>query len=779
MLLNQPWLGNQRILLLEPRRLAARAVASRMADTLGEQVGATVGYRTRFDTRVGPDTRIEVITDGVLLRMLLQDPSLATVGAVLFDEFHERAIGADTGAALLLEVQESLRPDLRLLLMSATLPGQRLRDWLPQAVWLESAGRSYPVTVEYRPVPVRRQWLDHLADCLVEALPGHAGSVLAFLPGRGEIAAVQRRLQQRLPDDVVVLPLHGSVPPAAQRQAINADPHGRRRLVLATAVAESALTLEGVSLVVDAGWQRLSAFDAGAGMGRLVTRRLSRASADQRAGRAGRQGPGRCLRLWPADEVLAEQTPVQIANADLMPLVLDLAAWGCRDPDQLAWLEPPPARHWAQARDVLQALGLLDRAGALTELGRSCQQHPLHPRLARMVCAAAETQCSHLAIKLALMLENPLPGAYPEDIDPLSRLRWFSGTNDDARSASLQQQYRQLSRKLGPDCASAEACVGDLLLAAFPDRLARRRDDSDQRYLLRNGRGARLPQAAASPADWLVVADADGDNREMRIRLAAAPGATRVDQLVGQQGRWQARLEWSADGRQFRSRRQRMLDAISVEDTAAPADDQAELSAAVLAHVATHLDSLPWTPTLRQWQARTQRMHDLLGGDWPDVSDAALCANVADWLAGFLAPALSARNLAAIPLHAALHGMLSYAQQQQLDQWLPAELTVPSGRSVALDYCVAGAPVLEVKLQEMFGQTSSPTLANGQLTVLLHLLSPARRPLAVTTDLTSFWRQAYADVRKQMRGRYPKHPWPEDPLAARPQAGISSSRKPR
>jgi len=765
MLLNQPWLGNQRLLLLEPRRLAARSLAERMAQALGEPVGETVGYRTRLDTRVGPRTRLEVITDGVLLRLLLDDPGLEGVGAVLFDEFHERGLGSDVSATLLLEVQESLRPDLRMLFMSATLPGERLRGWLGEAESLVSEGRSYPVDVTYQPAPARQDWLDHMAACLAEQTAGNSGSVLAFVPGRREIAQLTRRLAGRLPEDVTVMPLHAGVSPAQQRAAICASASGQRRLVLATSLAESAVTLDGVNLVVDAGWQRLPVFDVGAGMGRLQTRRLSRASADQRAGRAGRQGPGRCLRLWPRSEVLADETPVQIANADLMPLVLDLAAWGCRDPAQLHWLDAPPVRHWQQAAALLQSLGLIDARGGLTPLGSRCQPMPLHPRLARMVSRGEEIGCGQLAIKLALLLETPMPGASPDDTDVLSRLRWFSPAHaQDPRAAALQSQYRKLARGVGADRDDALAWADALLLAAFPDRLARRRADGQGRYLLRNGRGARLLTPTAS--EWLVVAEAEGESREMRIRLACDVSTGTVTALVDEQAVWEPRLDWVPDSGRFRLREQRMLGAISVEERAAGKVDEAALAAALLEQVAAYPERLPWTESLRQWQARVGIMRRLAPQAWPDVSDVQLMKTVSEWLAPYMAPACVARDLGAVPLQAALSSLLSFAQQQELERELPTAFPISGGRQVRIDYCVEGMPVLPVRLQEMFGQSVTPTLASGRIPLVLHLLSPARRPLAVTSDLASFWQHGYADVRKQMRGRYPKHAWPEDPLTA-------------
>lgn len=765
----QSWLAGRKVLMLEPRRLAARAAAQRMAQEMGETVGATVGYRTRLDTRISAATRIEVVTEGVLTRMILDDPSLDDYGVVIFDEFHERSLVADTGLALALEVQKALRPDLRLLVMSATLDAAAVTRVLGDAPLVECPGRTFPVDISYSP-PGKTPWLDHAAHVVRQALPQSDGSVLVFVPGHREMHRLLALLDGRLPADCRLYALAGSLSPAAQDQVLGIEPDGARKVVVATAVAETSLTIPDIRLVIDGGYQRLPLFDVGAGMGRLVTRRVSRAAADQRAGRAGRQAPGQAIRLWPASDVLAAHTSPEMLSADLCALVLDLAEWGCRDPAQLDWLDVPPAPAWQQARRVLVMLGLLDDSGTLTELGRRCRRLPLHPRLARMLVAGRDTGRARLAAQLAVLLGGSIP--LPSRATDIHRqLALFENSSVSAAlNRELKPLLRDQKQASGPPLAQD---VGELLLCAFPERLARRRPGKAPRYLLRNGRGAWLADdSELADANWLVAASLDGDAREARIFSAAVVDEGIVETLFADDIETREVLLPAEQGK-VRCVRQRLLGAITLDETPVAKPDAQTLRVFFLEQLYQQgAQVLPWTPALRQWQARVQRLHCLAPTQWPDVSDEALMRSAENWAAPFMDAVTRARNWSALPLHDALHYLLDYAQQQQLDALLPTHVQVPSGSRLAIDYLVDGDPVLRVKLQEMFGMQQTPMLAQGGIGLQLHLLSPAQRPVAVTADLASFWQQGYPQVRKDLRGRYPKHPWPEDPLTAAPQRGV-------
>lgn len=767
-LLDQAWLAGRRLLMLEPRRLAARAAARHMAAARGEAVGETVGYRTRFDTRVSATTRVEVVTEGVLTRMLLDDPSLEGYGAILFDEFHERSLAADLGLALALEVREALRPDLRLLVMSATLDGAAVSKLLGKARLIESSGRSFPVTVDYSPAG-RVPWLDHAANVARAAAADSDGSILVFVPGHREMHQLVGMLDGTLPAGCRLYALAGSVAAAMQDRILAPEPDGARKLVVATAVAETSLTIPDVRVVIDAGYERRPVFDVGAGMGRLVTRRVSRAAAEQRAGRAGRTAPGRAIRLWAASEVLAAQSTPELLSADLSSLVLDLAEWGCRDPQQLAWLDPPPAPAWQQAVAGMTTLGLLDQAGHLTSIGRQCQRLPLHPRLARMVIEGRARQLGHLAARLAVLLEGSVvTGSRRTDL-----VRQLSAFEQGGAAAALRQALKPLVRGVPADRDSTSADVGELLLFAFPDRVARRRAGDPARFLLRNGRGAWLPDDdELAAAEWLVAAALDGQARESRILAAASLDPAALERCFAEQFETRDVIDVSQQGR-MRCVRQRRLDALLVAETPVATPDPAALATFFLEQLRQQgIAVLPWTPALRQWQARVQWLHRLMPEEWPDVSDETLMCTLDRWLSPYLDAVVKQRDWAALPLAHALHGQLDYVRQQQLDALLPERLQVPSGSHPAIDYLADGGPVLRIKLQEMFGVQQTPVLANGRLPLQLHLLSPAQRPVAVTADLASFWRQGYPQVRKDLRGRYPKHPWPEDPLTALPQRGV-------
>lgn len=780
-LLTADWLGNQKILMLEPRRLATRSAARFMARERGEAAGRTIGYRTRLDTKISPATRIEVVTEGILTRMIQSDPGLDGIGCVIFDEFHERSLQADLGLALAREVQQALRPDLRILVMSATLAVDALRDKLGQPPLLEALGRSYPVELHYRPPPRDRGLLDHVASTVLQTLTQEPGSVLVFLPGTGEIRRVASTLEQRLPRQVRLCPLYGQMRPEDQDAAIAPAPAGERKVVLATAIAESSLTIEGIRVVVDAGQQRRSRFDPNSGMSRLITENVSRASAEQRAGRAGRLQAGVCYRLWSESQQarLRPHTPPEIEQADLASLVLELAGWGTSDAQQLTWLDPPPPAHWAQARELLQQLDALDAEGRITGHGRALLKPGLHPRLAHLLLRGRECGQGRLAAELAALLSDRdlLPPGSGSDLNErLDALRRGHPRLSPARLRPVRQLADSLASR-APD-REGKALPGALLALAFPDRIAQARGGRG-RFRLSNGRGAFLPEddpLAGQP--WLVAAELDGQARESRIFLAASVSQAELESALAARIEDVESADWDEARGRIVARRQRRLGALVLAETELTQPPAAVLEAGLLAAVrARGIHALPWTGAARSWQARAHCLHRLLPEAWPAVDDATLTETLEAWLAPFLHGARSWREVERLDLLAALKTRLQPAQWAELDRLAPARLTIPTGRQVELDYAADGGPVLATKLQSVFGWTRTPTIADGRLPVVLHLLSPAGRPLAVTADLASFWDNAYPEVRKDMRGRYPKHPWPEDPRGATARDGVKQ-RKP-
>ena len=783
-LLDAPWLAGKRILMLEPRRLAARNAARYMAYQRGEPVGATVGYRMRMDSRTGPQTRIEVVTEGVLTRLLQEDPLLEAYGLLIFDEFHERSLQADLGLALARESQQVLRPDLRLLVMSATLDGERLAALLGDAPMLTSAGRQFPVEVAYS-APGRADWLDHAAQTVRDLLTQDSGSLLVFLPGAGEIRAMQRRLAAGMVnDEVAIMPLAGELDQVAQDAAIEPAPAGQRKVVLTTAIAETSLTIEGIRTVVDCGWARRPQHDPVSGMTRLVTERVSAAAATQRAGRAGRLGPGRCVRLWPESERLAAHAPAEINHADLADLVLELAAWGCRVPTELTWLDPPPVAAFAQARGLLQQLGALDAAGGVTDHGRRLQMLGLPVRLGQLREAGARLGVPHLAAALAALLSERdiFSGDLARDQGADLLRRWHTLQGDGPTvSKGLLQRIRQhatrLAGRAGADPSDGLRHVAALMAAAYPDRVARRRGGDDGRFQLSNGRGAWLPaEDPLSSAEWLVVASLDGAAREARIFLAVAADEASLREACETQIVRASRVVWDGRRGEVVADTTEQLGELVLRRRPLATPDPEAVQVAMLEGVARQgLEMLPWTPALRQWQARVILLRQVLGDPWPDVSDAALRDTLGVWCAPFLNGMTRLSQLAHFPLAEALaHGLGDHAAREALERLAPTHLPVPTGSRIAVDYLPAlrgDMPVLSVKLQEMFGQRDNLTVAGGRVNVVLHLLSPARRPAAVTSDLASFWVQGYPQVRKDLRGRYPRHPWPEDPLSAPPQRG--------
>jgi ATP-dependent helicase HrpB len=784
-LLGQPWLAGKRIVMLEPRRLAARAAARRMAATLHESVGQTVGYRIRQDSRVGPHTRIEVVTEAILTSMIQDDPSLDGIGAVLFDEFHERSLDADLGLALSLDVQGGLRPDLRLLVMSATLDGEPVARLLGGAPLVTGEGRAHPVGIRWLDRPYSGHFEDAVAALVLRALGEEAeGDVLVFLPGQAQIRRVQSILTDRNAG-VALAPLYGDLSQDAQDAALLPLP-GRRKVVLATSIAETSLTIEGIRVVVDGGLMRRPRFDPNGGMARLVTVPVSKASAEQRRGRAGRLGPGVCYRLWDeaAHRALPAFTPPEIAEADLAPLVLQLARWGVTDPTPLAWLDVPPPAAYAQASDLLRRLDGLDGEGRITAHGRSMAALGLHPRLAHMVLAGTALGHGPLACEVAALLSERDIQRETGDADLRSRIELLrdprGGDADRGGVQRVRQSARLLRHQLGlrHEPATVNA-VGLLLAFAYPDRLAQRRGDGALHYRLSNGRGAFFPRPEPLAAsDVLAVAELDGDKRDARIFLAAPLTLAEIEQHFAGQIVTSRTIAWDARDQAVAARCRRCLGELVIEDVRLADAPRPGLVAAMLDGIRRMgLGCLPWTPAVHSWRARVAFLRRLDGEPWPDLSDEALLARLDDWLTPWLNGITRRSHLARLDLPAILAALLPWEQRQALDSQAPTHVTAPSGSRIPIGYSVGEAPFLAVRLQEMFGLADTPTIAGGRVRLVLHLLSPARRPVQVTTDLASFWVSAYRRVKADMKGQYPKHYWPDDPLQAEPTARAKPRRR--
>ncbi|GGL72725.1 ATP-dependent helicase HrpB [Wenxinia marina] len=752
-------LTDGRILMLEPRRLAARAAAERMAASLGEAPGQTVGYRMRGETKVSPGTRIEVVTEGILTRMIQSDAELPGISAVIFDEFHERSLNADLGLALCLEIRAALRPDLILLTMSATLDAAPVATLMDSAPRITAEGRAFPVEVRHLDRPAKDQRPGRAAaEAVLDLLPQTGGGVLVFLPGEREIRDAAAALAGRVPPDVVVHPLYGALPFAEQRAAIRPAETGRK-VVLSTAIAETSLTIEDVRVVVDAGLARLARFDPGSGMSRLVTEKVTRAEADQRAGRAGRVAPGIALRLWTKGEegALAAYPPPEIANADLAPLALELALWGAAD---LPFLTPPPEAALAEAQALLRSLGALDRSGGITPHGRALAALPLHPRLGHMLRTAGR-QAAPLA---ALLSERDVLTGAPADLAPrlaaLAGRRDLPGQPNPAALARARDEAKRLAKGLED---RPPLSPGTMAALAYPDRIGLRRPGDDPRYLLSGGKGARLDPADPLAGQRLIVAtDTDGDPREARIRQAAPISEAELRDLFAADITWADVCVWSRRENRVLARRQERLGALVLADRPATDVPGHEIARAMCDGVRAL--GLRLSPAAERFRARVEMVR-ATGEDLPAMNDATLLATLEDWLAPHLTGVRTAddwRRFDALP---ALRAMLDWDQQQALDRAAPAKVETPLGRHIAIDYD-GDTPAIEVRLQEMFGTTRHPTVAGRPVKVTL--LSPAGRPVAVTTDLPGFWSGAYADVRRDMRGRYPRHPWPEDPTVAEP-----------
>ncbi|WP_439598131.1 ATP-dependent helicase HrpB [Falsiroseomonas sp.] len=773
-LMDEPWAQGAKILVLEPRRVAARAAARRMAELLGEgQPGGTIGLATRLDRMVSDRTRVEVVTEGLLVRRLQSDPGLDGVAAVLFDEAHERNLDTDLALAFCLDLQRALRPELRLLAMSATLDVSRFVGLLGDCPVIESLGRAFPVQVEHRPRDLKeaRELPEAMAGAIRDALRAHPGDVLAFLPGWGEI----RRTAERLSGlEAEVLPLHGELPPAEQDRALN--PSTRRKVVLATSIAETSLTVPGVRIVVDGGFRRTPRLDPASGLARLATVRISRAAADQRAGRAGRTAPGVAIRLW--SEALHRGLPLQdrpeILEAELSGLALDCAAWGAA-PAELPFLDPPPAGALAAARALLRDLDALDGEGRITAMGRSMARMGTHPRLARMLLAAVDEGERALAADLAALLEerDPLRGRdQPADIN--LRLELLHGADHrDADRATIQRirragaLHRRRLKLHGTALPGGEA--GPLLAAGFPDRIAAKRGSMDGAFRLASGQGARLGATdPLSRAPLLAVADLELQGTEARIRMAAPLDRAALEARFPERLRWVEGAAFDARAGAVLARRRLVFGPLVLEDHALPSADPATIAAALAQGIAERgLRDLDWSNAARQLRARIGWMRRAEGEAWPDLSDAALVATAAEWLAPHLHGRTKLAEAKALDLVGVLRAMLPWDQQRRLDAALPARLDLPAGRSAAVDYD-REVPTLEARAQHLFGLERLPPLAGGAVPLQVSLLSPAGRPVAITGDLAGFWRGAWADVRRDMRGRYPRHPWPEEPWAAAP-----------
>ncbi|WIG53811.1 MAG: ATP-dependent helicase HrpB [Afipia sp.] len=771
-LLDAGWAGKKKIIVLEPRRIAARAAAERMAQTLGEKVGETVGYRVRFGSKISRATRIEVVTEGIFTRQILDDPELCGVAAVLFDEFHERSLDADLGLALARDAQTGLREDLRILVMSATLDGARVAKLLGDCPVIASEGRAFPVDTRYlgrKPdVQIERQ----MAEAIATALRADSGSVLAFLPGAAEIRRTQNFLSERVSDpNTEIVPLFGALDAGVQDRAISPPPKGQRKVVLATSIAETSLTIEGVRIVVDSGMARVPRYEPDIGLTRLETIRASRAAVDQRRGRAGRTEPGVCYRLWdePQTASLEAYTRPEILSADLSSLVLDLAHWGAADPSALAFLDPPPLPALTEARALLRELNALDEAGRITPEGNSLRALALPPRLARMIVDSHRLGSGDEAALIAAILTERGLGGDSADLD--ARLDNFR--RDRSQRA---QSARQLADRWAKQVAASEPfdvtdrslSTGLMLALAFPDRVARNRGNGS--FVLANGRGASVEQTSAlAKSPYIAVAELTGTAANGRILLAAPITQGEIEAQFADHIQTDDEITFDRAAMALRARRRKKLHAITLSEQTLAVSPSAE-TGRVLANglVALGLDRLPWSKSLKQWRDRVMFLRAASPEDWPDLSDSALIETHADWLVPALFDKTSLANFSAGDLSDALMNLLPWEMRARLDREAPTHFEAPTGTSLPIDYEAEQGPTIAVRLQELFGLNVHPSIAKGKIPLVLELLSPAHRPVQVTRDLPGFWRGSYAAVRSDLRGRYPRHPWPEDPASAPP-----------
>ncbi|MBZ9669535.1 ATP-dependent helicase HrpB [Mesorhizobium sp. ES1-3] len=764
-LLDAPWLGTGKIVLLEPRRLAARAAARRMAELLGEEPGATVGYAMRMENRSSARTKILVVTEGVLSRMVLEDPELPGVCAVIFDEFHERSLDGDFGLALALDVQGALRPDLRLLVMSATLDGARVAKLLSGAPVIESEGRAFPVDIRYDERPAGVPIEDAMAKAIRSALAGESGSVLAFLPGQREIERTAERLAGKVGADTDIVPLYGQLDGKAQDAAIKPAPPSRRKVVLATSIAETSITIDGVRVVIDSGLSRLPLYEPASGLTRLETVRVSKASADQRAGRAGRTQAGVAIRLWRAEQTAALPafTPPEILEADLSGLLLDCAAFGVADPGTLAFLDPPPAPALNEARALLRALDAIDEAGRLTDAGTSMRKLALPVRLAHMVAEAAGSGHGGEAAMIAVLLTERGLGGDGADLE--RRLMRFHGEKSP-RATSARQLAERLAKQVGAAKTSGVAPAGALLIHAWPDRVAKARGERG-RFVLANGSGAMLNAAdplAGEP--FLVVADLQGKAQNARITAAAAISEEDIRSALVGKIETRRQTSFDRERRAVRVRETVRLGAITLAERMLPPPAGADADRAIIEAVREHgLSLLTWSKEAQTLRHRLSWLHKGLGAPWPDMSDEALAERLDDWLLPFLSGAASLAAIDPGVISAGLESLVPHDLQRKVDALAPTHFDAPSGSHVPIRYD-GERPVLAVRVQELFGLDRHPSIASGTVPLTLELLSPAHRPIQTTRDLPGFWRGSWADVRAEMRGRYPRHVWPENPLLA-------------
>jgi len=790
-LLDESWAKNHKIIVLEPRRIAARASAERMAQTLGERVGETVGYRVRFGSKVSRATRIEVVTEGIFSRQILDDPELSGVAAVLFDEFHERSLDADLGLALARDAQTGLREDLRILVMSATLDGARVARLLGEAPVIASEGRAFPVETRYlgrkADAPLERQ----MADAIAMALRADPGSVLAFLPGAAEIRRTQNFLTERIHDaSIEIVPLFGALDAAVQDRAIAPAPKGHRKVVLATSIAETSLTIEGVRIVVDSGVARVPRYEPDIGLTRLETVRASRAAVDQRRGRAGRTEPGVCYRLWdePQTASLAAFTQPEILSADLSSLLLDVAQWGVSDPTTLAFLDSPPAPALKEARNLLTELGALDDDGRITAEGKCLRALALPPRLARMIVDSHRLGAGEKAAEIAAVLTERGLGGDSVDLD--ARLDQFRRDRSQRASSarSLAQRWASQvaategalpspSPLAGSEASEArsrtpqgggELTTGVMLAFAFPDRVARNRGNGG--FVLANGRGAAVDQASAlARAPYIAVAELTGTAAQGRILLATPIAPADIEQHFADQIEVADEISFDRSALALRARRRKTLHAITLSEAPLALQPSAE-TARVLGDglIASGLDKLPWSKPLKQWRDRVMFLRAAEGEPWPDLSDDALAAQREAWLFPALCDKVSLKELSSGDLSDALMTLLPWELRARLEREAPTHFEAPTGSMLAIDYEAEQGPTIAVRLQELFGLNTHPSIAKGRVPLVLELLSPAHRPVQVTRDLPGFWRGSYAAVRSDLRGRYPRHPWPEDPASAMP-----------
>ncbi len=764
-LLDAPWLGTGKIVLLEPRRLAARAAARRMAELLDEEPGATVGYAMRMENRTSARTKILVVTEGVLARMILDDPELPGVSAVIFDEFHERSLDGDFGLALALDVQGALRPDLRLLVMSATLDGARVAKLLSDAPVIESQGRAFPVDVRYDERPAGIPIEDAMAKAIRSALADESGSVLAFLPGQREIERTAERLQGRLGTETDIVPLYGQLDNRAQDAAIKPAPPGRRKVVLATSIAETSITIDGVRVVIDSGLSRLPRYEPASGLTRLETVRVSRASADQRAGRAGRTQPGVAIRLWRAEQTAALPafTPPEILEADLSGLLLDCAAFGVADPASLSFLDPPPTPALNEARALLGALHAIDAAGRLTEQGGAMRKLALPVRLAHMVAEAAGAGHALEAAMLAVLLTERGLGGDGADLE--RRLMRFR-TEKSPRAVAARQLAERLAKQAGSAKNGEAASAGLLLIHAWPDRVAKARGERG-RFVLANGSGAMVDAADPLAGEaWLVVADLQGKAQNARITAAAAVDEADIRAALSDRIETRRETNFDRERRAVRVRETARLGAITLSERMLPAPSGTDADRAIIDALREHgLSLLDWGKDGETLRQRLGWLYRGLGAPWPDVSDAALLEHLDDWLLPFLSGKASLTAIDPAMFSSGLMALVPHELQRKIGTLAPTHFDAPSGSHVPIRYD-GEWPVLAIRVQELFGLDRHPAIANGTVPLTLELLSPAHRPIQTTRDLPGFWRGSWADVRTDMRGRYPRHVWPENPLLA-------------